>query len=72
MTKGKEVSWKSPVLNKGDFMIHESGPFLLRVERVDRVIDPYLAAVLKNWVIEYSGLHSSLSDARKTCEEKAR
>ena len=71
MPHDEPISWKSPTLNKGAFMVSERGEFTLTISHVDRTTDPYLAGVLKGTVIVYSGLHSTLSDARKTCEEKA-
>ena len=67
-----EVSWKSPTLNKGKFMMRDSSGVTLTVEHVDRTIDPYLAGVWNHGKLVYSGLHASLADARSTCERKAK
>ena len=67
-----EVSWKSPTLNKGQGMRREDGDIVLMVDHADRTIDPYLAGVIHKGVIVYTGLHASLSDARSTCERKAK
>ncbi|SER27848.1 hypothetical protein SAMN05216548_11474 [Faunimonas pinastri] len=43
----------------------------LAVNHVDRTIDPYLASVIRNGIIIYTGLHPTLSSARRACEAKA-
>jgi hypothetical protein len=68
-----QVSWKSPTLNKGQFMFKEVDGYVLQVEHVDRTIAPYLAmAISPGSVIIYSGLHPTLASARERCEQAAK
>lgn len=71
MPSKSEVDWRSSTLNKGCYMSHDVEEGNLTVSRLDRTIDPYLAGVVMNGVIVYTGLHATLADARKTCVEKA-
>lgn len=48
---------------------HGTG-YMLSVAHVDRRTDPYLAGVVVRGVFIYTGLHPTLSDARRTCEQK--
>lgn len=68
----EEVSWKSPTLNKGQHMALEQGDYVLTVSHADRTIDPYLAGVWRGFTLVYTGLHSSLADARRHCTIHAR
>lgn len=67
-----EVSWKATHLNKGQSMSLELNGCQLSVAHVDRTLDPFLAGVIRNGIIIYSGLHPTLSDARQTCIEKSK
>lgn len=64
-----EVAWNSPTLNKGKWMGRNEDDFLLTVKHADRTVDPYLAGVSKAGKIIYTGLHQSLSSARRACED---
>jgi len=65
---GKMKSWSVHALNKGETMGREWRGCAMTIEHVDRTIDPYLAGVIKDGKIIYSGLHSSVSSARLKCE----
>lgn len=67
-----EVSWDSKILNKGKFMSRQiGGDIIVSVEHPDRRIDPYLAGVIDNNIIVYTGLHPTLSSAKRKCLEVA-
>jgi hypothetical protein len=66
------MDWKTPRLNKGQFIACLQGNTAMSVQHVDRTIDPYLAGVIVDGRIVYSGLHATLADARSTCTRKAR
>ena len=66
------LSWKTPRLNKDQSIQRSEGDLHLAVDRVDFARDPYLAGIIKSGVILYTGLHHTLADARRTCEEKAK
>lgn len=68
----REVSWKSPTLKKGQYMMHDSSGVTMVVEHPDRTVDPYLASVMNKGVTVYTGLHPTLADARRTCEDVKR
>ena len=60
--------WNTATLNIGESIskVFEGGS--MAVDHLDRTIDPYAATVVVGSKIIYTGLHGSLSDARKTCE----
>lgn len=66
------MTWKSPRLSKHQMISTSMHNCFLSIEHVDRTIDPYLAQVIRNNVIVYTGLHATLADARQTCEGKAK
>ena len=67
----EEVTWSANRMSKGQFMTKETTHGSMTIEKVDRVIDPYLASVIVDGIVSYTGLHPTLSDARRTCEENA-
>jgi hypothetical protein len=67
-----EISWKSASMNKGQKAFTYLNGVYARIEHIDRKIDPYLAVVIKNKTVIYTGLHATLADARQTCERKAK
>lgn len=64
------VSWKSRTLNKSQGMRLDEGDVSMVIDHVDRRIDPYLVTVIHRGVIVYTGLHSSLGDARAKCTQE--
>lgn len=68
-----EQDWKATRLKKGDYMFLEASvefPTLsMSVLHMDRTIDPYLASVVQNGIVIYTGLHVTLADARNKCKE---
>jgi hypothetical protein len=65
-----EVSWKSETLKKGRYMIDQRGDITLQIDHPGRIIDPYMVGVFYQGRLVYSGLHPTLSDARRECERQ--
>lgn len=63
-----DTPWKANRLLKGHDMEDRRGKWRLCVGHWDRTIDPYMALVIFNGVIVYTGLHPTLSSARQKCE----
>jgi hypothetical protein len=72
MTVIEMVDWKSPTLKKGQGMTLNNGVAIMSVDHVDRTIDPYLAGVMQRDRYVFSGLYSTLAEARKACVEYCR
>lgn len=65
------MKWNTHTLNKGQSITERSGDCTMSVDHVDRTIDPYLAGVVLDDTIIYTGLHATLSDARRKCQQMA-
>jgi hypothetical protein len=62
--------WTAPYLTIGDEVSNEVGGVEMMVARLDRSIDPYIAAVVEGGIIIRSGLFPSMSSARSFCEQR--
>lgn len=67
-----EVSWGAKTLRIGQTMTRTMNGKQVSIAKTDRRDDPYLAGVISSGKLNYTGLHSTLPDARKSCEEKSR
>jgi hypothetical protein len=64
-----KLKWNTPTLSKGQSITERCGDCTMSIEHVDRTIDPYLAGVVLDDIIIYTGLHPTLSSARQKCQE---
>ena len=65
-----DKKWNTPYLAIGDEACAVSGAVECRIARLDRSIDPYIAAVIVDGRIVKTGLFSTMSSARGFCEQR--
>ena len=64
------MNWRTPRLSKGQSITETIVDCTMTIDHIDRTVDPYLAGVIYDDIIIYTGLHATLADARRTCETR--